>query len=464
MRLKNSEIHGRINGNLSIEFTDQKLTSFSGLELFNRYFRAIDLKSQIKKVFAGSGIGGDYRVQELVLTFTALWLSGGNRLRHIRYISSDFLIKRVVGVKRMATERTLSRWLKKFTPAALDKLLSLNSGLVLGAIEALELKRITLDFDGTVLSTGDEVENAARGYNPHKRFAKSYYPFLCHVAQTGHFLRVKNRRGNTHDSKGGALSMISDCIRDVQSRLGKKRIIEIRLDSAFFSEKILRFLLKINILYAVKVPLWKWTGLKERINDRERWNVAAKDLSYFTTTLPLKKWKLEIPVIVFRKCITRNPSKPKNFQLDLFDPGDGIYEYQVIATNQELSASNVMDFYNGRCGMEREIAELKTEYGFANIPTKQFLANSTYQALALLTHSLVKNFQLATNQAPMKKKTSSRTTNYRFESLKSLRFKVIARAGRIVNVAGKSVLKMAREQKIETVYRNIEAAIDRIAA
>lgn len=464
MRLRNSEIHDRINGNLSIEFTDQKLTSFSGLELFNRYFRAIGLRELIKKTFRRSGIGGDYKVEELVLTFVALWLSGGNRLRHIRYLASDWLIQRITGVKRVANERTLSRWLKRFTPAALDVLLGMNSSLVLGALSALELSRVTLDFDGTVLSTGNEVENAARGYNPHKRFAKSYYPFLCHVAQTGHFLKVKNRRGNFHDSKGGALSMISDCIRSVREHLGAGVTTEVRLDSAFFCEKILRFLIRIGVPYAVKMPIWKWTGVKELINQRERWSPASADLSYFAATLKFAKWKLEIPVLIFRKCITKNNRKEKTFQLDLFDPGDGIYEYQVIATNQELRAANVMDFYNGRCGMEREIAELKTEYGFANIPTKHFLANSTYQALAILAHSLVKNFQLATNQAPAKKRSSSRTTSYSFESLKSLRFKIIARAGRVVNVAGKSVLKMASEPKVQVDYRKIERSLEQMAA
>jgi len=464
VRLKNSEIHDRINGNLKIEFTDQKLTSFSGLELFNRYFRAIGLRNLIKSALQGARANADYQAHELVLTFVALWLSGGNRLRHVRYLCSDWLIKRVIGVKRVATDRTLSRWLKRFTPAALDALLSVNTSLVLGALQALELRRVTLDFDGTVLSTGDEVENAARGYNPHKRFAKSYYPFLCHVAQTGHFLRVKNRRGNFHDSQGGALSMISDCIRDIREKLGRSVVMEVRLDSAFFSEKILRFLIKLGIPYALKMPLWKWTGVKELINQRERWSVANSDLSYFTTTLKLAQWKLEIPVVIFRKCITKNNLKSKTFQLDLFDPGDGIYEYQVIATNQELTAANVMDFYNGRCGMEREIAEIKTEYGFASIPTKHFLANSTYQALALLAHTLVKNFQLATHQAPLKKKSSLRTTSYRFESLKSLRFKIIARAGRVVNVAGKSVLKMASEAKVQADYRKILHSLDRLAA
>ena len=258
--------------------------------------------------------------------------------------------------------------------------------------------------------------------------------------------------------------MISDCIREVQEKMGQAVITEVRLDSAFFSEKILRFLIKLGIPFALKMPLWKWTGVKELINQRERWSVATKELSYFETTLTLKKWKIEVPVLIFRKLITKNNLKPKAFQLDLFDPGDGIYEYQAIVTNQKLSGANIMDFYNGRCGMEREIAEIKTEYGFANIPTKNFMANSTYQALSILSHNLVKNFQLATHQATAKKKSSKRTTSYAFESLKSLRFKIIARAGRVVNVAGKSILKMASEPKVEADYRKIERAIQKLAA
>jgi len=464
VRLKNSGIHSRINGNLEIKFTDEKLTSFSGLELFNRYFRAIKLKEIITGFFKNTGIGGDYKVSELVLTFMSLWLTGGNRLRHIRYLSGDFLIKRICGVKKLATERTLSRWLKRFTPKTIAALNALNSFLVLKSLMVLELARVTLNFDGTVISTGDDVENAARGYNPHKRFSKSYYPFLCHITQTGHFFQVKNRRGNTHDSKGGALNMIADSIRQVRESLGKKLVIEIRLDSAFFSEKILRFLIKSKVLFAVKMPLWKWTGAKELINNRQRWEKASNDLSYFETAIALKKWKITVPVVIYRKCLTKNNSKPKNFQLDLFDPGDGIYEYQVVATNQKLEAKNALDFYNGRCVMEREIAELKQEYGFANIPTKNFNANSAYQAISILAHTLVKNFQMTTDQVTKRKKTAGRTGMFSFESLKSLRFKIIARAGRVVNQSGKTVLKLVDEPAVRKEFEKISAELDQLIA
>jgi hypothetical protein len=54
------------------------------------------------------------------------------------------------GVKNLATERTLSRRLKRFTPKTITILNQLNSFLVLQTLAMLELARVTLNFDGTV--------------------------------------------------------------------------------------------------------------------------------------------------------------------------------------------------------------------------------------------------------------------------------------------------------------------------
>ena len=51
-----------------------------------------------------------------------------------------------------------------------------------------------------------------------------------------------------------------------------------------------------------------------------------------------------------------------------------------------------------------------------------------------------------------------------FESLKTLRLNVIARAGNIVNVAVNSVLKMALEPKVENDYRKTELALHQLDA
>lgn len=129
---------------------------------------------------------------------------------------------------------------------------------------------MTLDFDGTVLSCGDMVKWAARGYNPHNRHAKSLYPLLCHVAQTGHFLRVQNRPGDVHDSRR-ALEIIKAAVEEICRALPNV-IIEARFDSAFFQEEIIKYLLKEKIEFAMKVPMWKWLNLKNIILSRQRWS------------------------------------------------------------------------------------------------------------------------------------------------------------------------------------------------
>ena len=56
-----------------------------------------------------------------------------------------------------------------------------------------------------MITTGATVVLAFKGFNPHHRKDPSYYPILAHLAQSGRILKVKNRLGNVHDSKGQKL-------------------------------------------------------------------------------------------------------------------------------------------------------------------------------------------------------------------------------------------------------------------
>ena len=58
------------------------------------------------------------------------------------------------------------------------------------------LRRITVDFDGSVLSTRKHAEGSAVGFDKHKKGARSYYPLHCAIAQTGQVFDVLHRSGN----------------------------------------------------------------------------------------------------------------------------------------------------------------------------------------------------------------------------------------------------------------------------
>lgn len=458
MRLRKQDFSQRINSNLKIEFAKQDLSSHSGLELFRRYFALIQLHSRIRKGFHGHGLSGDYSCVHLIMVFIALWLCGGRRLRQIPFISEDPLVQRLCGLKSLPSDRTVSRWLGQFTNDALQALIRLNSEIVTEKLKALNLARVTLDFDGTVLSCGDKVKWAARGYNPQNRHSKSLYPLLCHVAQTGHFLRVQNRPGDVHDSKR-ALEIIKSAVDQIRMAL-PNALLEVRLDSAFFQENVIKYLLKENIEFTIKVPMWSWLQLKELILLRQRWSHANKKLSYFKTLVPIEAWGIDMDMMFYRKKLSATPKK--DYQLDFFTPDDGVYEHFVIASNKNVSAENLLDFYNGRCSMEHDIAEIKGEFGFDVIPCKDYQGNGAHQQISTLAYNLVRNFQIDTLNPKLRPKTMSRTNIFEFESLKTLRFEMITAAGRLLNISGTKVLRLSQSTMRRKLFEKTQLGLDQL--
>jgi hypothetical protein len=319
-------------------------------------------------------------------------------------------------------------------------------------LKALNLPRVTLDFDGTVLSCGDKVKWAARGYNPHNRHAKSLYPLLCHVAQTGHFLRAQNRPGDVHDSKQ-ALEVIKAAVSEIRQAL-PLAVIEVRLDSAFFQEAIIKYLLREKIEFAIKVPMWKWLNLKQMIMVRERWNHANEKLAWFKRPVEIEAWGLEVEMTFYREKLSDKPKK--GHQLDFFTPDDGVYEHSVILSNKDILAENLLDFYNGRANMEHDIAEIKGEFGFDVIPCRDYQGNGAHQQISTLAYNLVRNFQLDVLNPIARPKTASRTNLFEFASLKTLRFEMITAAGRLINISGTKVLRLSQSTVRRKLFEKIQ--------
>jgi hypothetical protein len=414
-------------------------------------------------VFRTHDFRGDYGVVEYILVLAALWLTGGRRLRHVAYLADDPLVKRLCGLSSLPSDRSISRWLGQFTNDSLQALIELNSEIVSDALKELSPGRITLDLDGTVLTCGHKIGWAFRGYNPHKRYAPSYYPLLCHIAQTGHFLQVRNRPGNVHDSKG-ALAMVQDCVAEIRRILPGVKI-EMRLDSAFFQRDLLKWLDRNGVEFAVKVPMCQWTGLKPAINALRYWYRHTETISARRLALPLGgKWNQEVEFVVIRHKISDNLKPKKYVQLDLFTPDDGLYEYSVLYTNKTLRPDHLWDFYNGRAAMEHQIAEIKGEFGFDVIPTRHYQGNSAHQLISTLAYNLVRNYQLDTGLAEKRPPTQTRTGLFEFQSLRTQRFEWIAAAARILNVGGCKILRLTQNERRQEVWNQMSGRLDRLAA
>jgi hypothetical protein len=166
MRWRKADLRGRVNGNLAVRFGHAGLTSYAGLEFVRRYFDALGLVRLVRRELAAALPPTDFGVPAMVLAILALLMAGGRRLRHFLYLEGDPLVLRLCGLRRLPTPRTVGRWLRAFTAEQLLPLQWVNALLVARAIRHAGVRRLTIDVDGSVVSTGLQVQWAQRYGGP----------------------------------------------------------------------------------------------------------------------------------------------------------------------------------------------------------------------------------------------------------------------------------------------------------
>jgi hypothetical protein len=258
-----------------------------------------------------------------------------------------------------------------------------------------------------------------------------------------------------HDSKQ-AVAFVRELIDSVRGALGRARPLEFRMDAAFFQRDILRLLTARRCDYAIKVGYWSWLPLKRLAADRREWTPLAPGVTGFEHHLTIPQWDLAVRVMIYRKHV-RHPTR-KNFQLDLFTPDDGHFEYYAVATNMPLGLPALFAFVCGRGAQEKTIAELKGEFALDVVPTNHYGANSAWQQLSVLAHNLVRSFQLDTG-AEAKRRSRKRTYAFLFRSMRTLRFLVIARAGRVTRIGGRTRLRLAHNPTVQRLYEKLQHAL-----
>lgn len=459
VRQRKLDLPARVNGDLPLEFSDVALTSYAGLELFGRYLRRTRFNALVREVCRGNAGWGDYGVVAMVRLLVGLLVVGGRRLRHVAYVADDPVFRRFTGLRCLPTARTVSRWLKQFTMTTVGRLQDLNAGVIARVLPALGLGTITIDVDGVVVSTGLQVERAFRGFNPHHRKVPSYYPILAHVAETTHILRVKNRSGNVHDGKA-SLPFLREVWTQLVATLGRRRGVRFRMDAAFFREDVLRWLRGQPVAYAIKVPFYTWLDLQAEIRRQPTWTRVTHDVSGFALPEAITPWGFPIAVTIYRKKVRHRTAK--NFQLDLFDPNDGYYEYSAVASNLPLTIRNLWHFMAGRGNHEKTIGQLKTGLAFHTVPTNAYAANSAWQQLVALAHNLLTNFQLDTG-AQERTRSRKHTVLHLLRSVQTLRFEIFHRAAILVRPNGVTRLRLTNNAATRQRFTRIEKELARAA-
>ena len=431
MKFRRSEVRRQAHALPVIKFESQSLTSFAGLVLFQQLFAVLGLKARLRACFRHLAAGQIFGRATIFLQLIVHLLLGFRELRDSRAYRDDPMVQRLLGLNRLPDVATISRMLKGADAKTVDHLRRLLRDMLFERLATLGLARITLDFDGSVLSTRRRAEGTAVGYNKKRKGERSYYPLFCTIAQTAQVLDFLHRSGNVHDSNG-AQEFILACIRAVREAL-PGIIIEVRMDSAFFSDQIVTALQKAGIEFTISVPFERFVELKGMIEARQRWQRVDGDVSFFETPWKPKVWDRRFRFLFVRTRAQRQHKEP--LQLDLFIPYEYGYDFKVIVTNKTLDAQNAVTFHEGRGSQEGILGELKAHCQMDYVPVRRRIGNQLYLLAGLFAHNLTRELQMMTTPS-CRHTTAGRAALWAFEKLDTLRTTLVHRAGRFTHPQG----------------------------
>ena len=433
-----AQIYTKFHKIPQIRFEDQQLTSFSGLLIFQLLFKRMDLKNKLKKCFSHMKVSPIFGHHFIVILLVVHLILGFRRLREIDYYRDDPLVLRLMGLKKLPDVSTISRSLSQMDTQSIDNLRMLSRSFVINALQRERFNRLTLDYDGSVLSTKRHAQGSAVGYNKARKGARSYYPLFCTIAQTGQFFDMHHRPGNVHDSNGAA-DFMHQCFEKVKSQV-PGTIIESRMDSAFFNQDIIYLMAENHVSFTASVPFARFGKLKKMIEECSSWHEIDSKWSYFETQWKPESWNTQFRFVFTRKKVKKPQKGP--LQLDLFEPLDLNYEYKVIVTNKTESAKSVVLFHNGRGSQESIFGDAKTDTALGVIPCKRLSSNQVFTLASMMAHNFSREMQMVAHPAATRAKPK-RPSAWKFRKLDTIRHQIIQRAGRLTRPQGKLTLTMS---------------------
>ncbi len=453
-----AQIQAKFHKIPAIRFEDQRLTSFSGLLIFQALFTRMNLKQRLKKCFSHLKVSPIFGRHLVVLLLIVHLLLGFRRLREVDYYRDDPLVLRLLGLRKLPDVSTISRALSRMEIEGVEKYRELSCCLVIEGLKREGLSRLTFDFDGSVISTKGHAEGTAVGFNKAQKGARSYYLLFCTVAQTGQFFDLLHRPGNVHDSNG-ADEFMMQCFEKLRDEL-KGTTFESRMDSAFFSKKILPIFDYNHVKFTASVPFERLTELKGKIEQRKRWRRIDNEWSYFETNWKPKSWDTNYRFIFTRRKTRKQHKGP--IQLHLFEPRDFNFDYKVIVTNKSESAKAVVLFHNGRGSQEAIFGDAKNDSGLNVIPTRRLAGNQVYTLCSMMAHNLSREIQMISSPAGLRA-LPKRPAAWKFKTLDTLRHRIIQRAGRLTRPQGELTLTLSANRAVRKDLLHFLDAVQKAA-
>jgi hypothetical protein len=409
---------------MAVEFTDQKLSAHAGSAPFWAWLHGTGWKRKLEGQLPHPLAMSNNRLTaiEKALAFTHGLLCEARKLTHVAYFRRDPMVPELLGIRRVASQSSLSRFFAGFASAGTNlRCFRLLWGW---CVQRLPSRRegYTLDLDSTRLlhedghQEGVQVGYTRLGYKP------CLHPLLAVLAEVRLVAQLWLRPGGSQCN-----SNVVSFFLDLRDQLPRHiRLRAVRADSGFCMGELFDVWEQMHLPYIVAGKLT--VPVKQLIRHDTVWTpteLAGTDAA--EVEYQALGWSRPRRMILIRHRLAERPEAGGKTLVDV--PG---YTFQALVTSMPSSQSPLAVWrdYIGRADCENVIKELQLGFALPTLCLKSFWATEAALCLATLTYNLTVLFQ--------------RHLGWQTKvNIHSLRFWLFITPGIISSPAGKTTIKIA---------------------
>jgi Transposase DDE domain group 1 len=402
---------------LEATFDDDSLVANAGLIVPATLTVRLGLEALVNRTVRLVGRVGGARPGRKVLSVVATILAGGSHIDHADMLRAG-ATQRVLPFRVMAPS-TLGTFLRAFTFGHVRQLEAVIGETIrrawsLGAGPGAG--RLVIDVDSTICEVvGKDKQGAGYGYTR----VLGYHPIVATRAETGEVLHARMRKGQANTSRG-ARRFIEELIARVR-RAGATGEIVVRVDSGFWSKDTIATLGRLGVRYTMAVRTGN-TAMARAIAAIAE--TAWVDIDY----TPDGHAQVAECTYRGRRLIVRRTRLTDTTQARLWPD----WRHHAFLTDLDGDTVTIDAFHRQHAVVELAIRDLKEGAGLEHCPSGKFFANAAWLCCAVLAHNLIRWSADLGDITPDDHLTVART----------IRTRLIALPGRIVNRSGKHTLRL----------------------
>ena len=419
---------------VALTFDEPTLVADAGLILPATLMVRLGLEALVTSTLRLVGRVGGAMPGRKVLTLVASILAGGSHIDHAERLRAGATA--AVLPFRVMAPSTLGTFLRSFTfghVRQLDRVIAetIRRAWALGAGPGPS--PMTIDLDSTVTEVhGKAKQGAAYGYTK----VLGYHPVLATRANTGEVLHARLRKGS---SQRGHKRFVEELIPRLR-RAGAQGPLVVRADSGFWSYKLTDTLERLGVAWSITVNLNPQLKACIEAIDEEAWlpiaypdggEAAVAETTYRSGAGGVRR---ELRLVVRRTRLTDRD------QARLWPD----WRHHAFITNLDSPVVEVDQFHRDHATVELAIRDLKEGAGLEHCPSGHFFANAAWLGCAVLAHNLLRWTSRLGQVHPSDQLTVTRT----------VRTRVLALPGRLVNRSGRRVLRLPERWPWATTFMN----------